>query len=259
MGLTQRVRAFFKSPTVGITGTCLAMSWDAFWLVGPPLGIATQVDRQQYFGWGFAALCICLLQALWSLKRRERELSKQLSDYIATRPKLCLREGAVHMDDVSFSNQLTGEVLFTAQFIHVRFMNEPIVSSATAVAKNVGAKVQFSSGGQVIKEIDGRWADSDQPGMLIAQAKSTLPLLRIDFDIASEHNVDLVFKAEHEANAYIFNNDSYHFLPTFRKPDFALGPGVYDVAIRLRGVDVDEVFRFSFQNPGAGHRLTIMP
>jgi hypothetical protein len=84
-------------------------------------------------------------------------------------------------------------------------------------------------------------------------------LLRTDFDIGAEHKLDIAFKLLEEDTAYIFNNDSYHFVPTLKNPAFALGPGTYLVRVRLRGIHVDEVFEFSFINPGAGAQLVVTP
>ncbi len=48
-----------------------------------------------------------------------------------------------------------------------------------------------------------------RPWPLIAGAKSFHCLLRTDFNIGDEHEVDIVFKLMDEDASYTFNNDSY--------------------------------------------------
>lgn len=72
------VKRFFTSPRVGMVGGILSMIWEAFWLVGAPIGIGLPQDRRQYFAWGFVAMIVCAVQAVWTSQRRVLELERQL-------------------------------------------------------------------------------------------------------------------------------------------------------------------------------------
>lgn len=74
----SRTKRFLGSPGVGIVAGILSILWEAFWLVGAPIGIGLPQDRRQYFAWGFVALIICAVQAIWTLQRRVIELERQL-------------------------------------------------------------------------------------------------------------------------------------------------------------------------------------
>jgi hypothetical protein len=170
-----------------------------------------------------------------------------------TLPRLRLREpGAVHIvPDVSFFDA-TGAELFRVDSLRVRFVNDPVLPASTAVAHGVGARISVrDASGVVLREIDARWSDSPQPKPL----ESVVHLLRVDFRIQEEREIDVALKNRWSPLCYLFNNDSYPFIG--QKPDFALDPGVYTVVVRLVGVEVDESFEFSFSNPGAGERIRL--
>jgi hypothetical protein len=195
---------------------------------------------------------------LTDLLASTEEARHALQQRLEVRPHLKLREpGAVHTDDITFFNLETGQPLWTGNFLHVRFVNEPPHYETSAVARDIAAKITFAQGGKVLKTIDGRWAaGADQPALLIAQAKSTVPLLRRDFNIGDEDNVDIAFKLVADDLCYMFNTDSFRFVEG-KIPEFALGPGTYDVTVRLVGVRVNEMVQFSFTNPGAGKRFLL--
>jgi hypothetical protein len=171
------------------------------------------------------------------------------------RPRLTLRQpGAVHIvKDIAFYNSETRQVVWRVDSLRMRFVNEPKQHGKDARATNVGARIAFSRDGVLIREIDARWTESDQPTERLKKNQSITDFLRVDFDILEEREIDIAVKAPNDQLAYIFNNDSY--LYEARKPDFALEPGIYQVRVRLAGVGVDERFNFSFINPGAGKRI----
>jgi hypothetical protein len=51
--------------------------WEAFWLVGPPLGL-TAKDRTPYLLWGLLALTIAGFQAFLTLMRDKRRLEEEI-------------------------------------------------------------------------------------------------------------------------------------------------------------------------------------
>lgn len=194
------------------------------------------------------------------------ELEARVEEIERSKPKLRLREpGAVHIhEDVAFFETLETalgsqrRLTFSADFLKVSFINEPVESSASAEAKAVLANVQFYRDGRLIRELDGRWSESTQPGTRIAKAESTTDLLRMDFGIGDARTLDIAMKSAAEPTTFMFCNDNYHH-PQLRPPGFALEPGTYSVRVRLRAVNVDEAFEFSFRHNGAGTTLEIVP
>src|SRR5215216_2543967 len=51
------IRRFFGSPITGGCGVVVSSAWDAFWLLGPPVGVDA-TTRHQYLVWGFFTLLI---------------------------------------------------------------------------------------------------------------------------------------------------------------------------------------------------------
>jgi hypothetical protein len=140
---------------------------------------------------GVAVLAVRFLRAPYEIHRsnekvnteRIQGLEAQIQT-LTTGPRLHLREpGAVHLvHDVSFFDG-TGAELLRVDGVRVRFVNDPIQPVATAVARDVGARISVRrSNGEVIREIDARWSDSPQPLPL----QSIVHLLRVDFGIQEE-------------------------------------------------------------------------
>lgn len=57
-----RIRALLRSYKTGIVGSIGSILWEAFWLVGPPVGIDS-TNRRSYLFWGFIALVVAGAQA----------------------------------------------------------------------------------------------------------------------------------------------------------------------------------------------------
>jgi hypothetical protein len=218
----------------------------------------------QWALWATFGTALAMLRvASYLAWRNERDSSgrfqKQLLEIEGQRPALRLRQpNAIHIEpDVPFFQRQTGQLLFRADFIRIRFINSPTHPYPNAVAKQVIAKVTFIANGSITREIDGRWPESTQPNTLINNWESTTELLRMDFNIGDERSVDIAFKEIDTADCYMFNNDSYHH-DRLRNPQFLLPPGTYKVGVRLLGVWVDETFEFGFVNPGAGKRIQLI-
>jgi hypothetical protein len=242
-----------RSPITGAVVAVVFMLLEAFWLLGLPIGIDSSLHWQYGLG-GLVCIFAALVQAAWAVREKESALEARIASLESQpRPRLQLREpGAIHMDEIPFFHPGMQQPVLVAEFIHVRFVNEPLRPEPSAVAKSIAAKVSFSREGRVLKTIDGRWSDVDQPTPL----KSVLPLLRATFDIGDEHNVDIVFKVLGDNDCYMFNNDNYKHLD-LKPADHALQPGKYEVTVRLVGVYVDQPFTFLFTNPGAGRPLVL--
>jgi hypothetical protein len=53
----MQIRRILRSPYAGAAGAVLLAVWNAFWLVGPPIGVDASL-RHQYVVWGFVAMLI---------------------------------------------------------------------------------------------------------------------------------------------------------------------------------------------------------
>jgi hypothetical protein len=68
---------FLRSYKTGVTGAILTASWDAFWLIGPPIGMDAS-GRRAYLIWGFCAFLLCVGQALYALIQENHTLKAAL-------------------------------------------------------------------------------------------------------------------------------------------------------------------------------------
>jgi hypothetical protein len=73
------MKRFLTSPRFGMVLGILSVLWEAFWLVGAPIGIGLPQDRHQYFAWGFVALAVSAIQAVWASQKRVSDLERQLA------------------------------------------------------------------------------------------------------------------------------------------------------------------------------------
>ena len=67
---------FLRSYKTGVSGAIVTASWDAFWLIGPPVGIDA-ASRRAYLIWGFAAFVLCIGQALYALITENNRLNAE--------------------------------------------------------------------------------------------------------------------------------------------------------------------------------------
>ena len=88
------LRTILRSPWTGAVGAVLGLAWDAFWLVGPPLGLNEQ-DRKSYLLWGLIALSVSAFQAFYTLIRENRQLKERLHQR-ANRPFIAPRKYETH-------------------------------------------------------------------------------------------------------------------------------------------------------------------
>ncbi len=73
------LKQLLDSPWTGAAGFLAAITWEAFWLVGPPLGLGGK-DRKWYLFWGLIALLISGGQAFFVLKRENKSLTIELDE-----------------------------------------------------------------------------------------------------------------------------------------------------------------------------------
>ena len=67
------MRHLLKNPFVGAIATLVAVAWEAFWLIGPPVGVDASA-RQSYQLWGLLCLTIAAVQAFYLLLQENRKL-----------------------------------------------------------------------------------------------------------------------------------------------------------------------------------------
>ena len=110
---------------------------------------------------------------------------------------------AVSVSNVLFRSD--NVVLFTAPFIRIRFINDPPQPYPNAIAKEIVAKIRFFGAESLLLEIDGRWADSDQPSLRDFR-QSRNHLLRTQFAIGEEHDLDIAFRDPATGACFAWNN-----------------------------------------------------
>jgi hypothetical protein len=71
------LKQLLQSPWSGAVGAVILSLWEAFWLVGPPIGLA-QENRKAFLVWGAIALVISLIQAFGTLLNRNRNLNARM-------------------------------------------------------------------------------------------------------------------------------------------------------------------------------------
>lgn len=243
-------KKLWDSEWTGAVGTMVSCAWEAFLLIGPPIGIV-QSDRRSYLTWGGIALVLCATQSFSALRRKNGELKRQLQKIEEAKPRIKLKEPAVHHKTVFHSfRDATGKVLFSASvpFICIAFHNDPPNPFPGSVAKGVRAYVDFFPKGASVPTLrmDGRWAESSQPPAY-SEFESKATLLETSFGFGESRTVDIAYISGTDKRCYAWNNENYaHFNEQYVTPQHLLSANSYEVQVRLRGEFVDETFRFTF-------------
>lgn len=147
--------------------------------------------------------------------------------------------------------------IIDGRFVLVRLINDPAKPLPSSVATGVSAKIYFfDESGAELFHIDGRWGDTEQPSNRPPLA-SRFDLLQVDIGIGLTRELDILFKDPAEDECYAFNNDSYGG-DGFKPERFRLRGGKFHVEVRVRGVNIDQSFRFDVVNPGRGKNLEIV-
>ncbi len=184
--------------------------------------------------------------AFRAIRKREKQRDAYLSrlkEIENAGPNVVLRDpNAEYVELVSL--QANGTIVGNVPFVKVRFVNKPQGNNPRSIAKQVRAKIKFYSlSGTLFLEMDGRWADSDQPSIRDFR-KTRNDLLPIDFGIEEEHSLDIAFRTG-TGEFVAWNNDNYGF-PDAVKPEHVLPGEQFIVEIRLVGVSTDKTFSFRF-------------
>jgi|HubBroStandDraft_1064217.scaffolds.fasta_scaffold102598_2 hypothetical protein len=187
-----------------------------------------------------------LLSPFLIYRERDKEANEaesKLEVIEQTKPKIVLRQpGAEYVEHVT--RAVNGRPLSTAPFIKVRLVNQPTGNYPGSIAHAVMARVKFYDlNGRLLLDMQGRWADSDQPSIRDFR-ESRNDLLRMDFGIDDEHSLDIAFR-DADGSFVAWNNDNYNY-PEMRKPEHVLTGDCFQVEIKLSAAWVDETFKFEF-------------
>jgi hypothetical protein len=259
------LKRFLQSPLAGAVGAVVSWAWEAFWLIGPPVGIS-QTDRKGYLFWGMVAILVCGFQAFGALLRENKNLAHRLREIDDARPRIRLKEpGAVHCKMVQHTFVGKDEfgkdrVIFSGQvpFICVAFRNDPSNAFPKSVARGVRAYVEFFPIGHSVAcfRMDGRWAESDQPPEY-SQFKSKATLLETSFGFGESRTVDIAHISGIDGQCYAWNNDNYsNFDEHYLTQTHLLTEKSYRVQVRLWGEFVDETFVFTLNIKPNGFGFT---
>lgn len=248
------------SPWIGAVGCMLGFVWEAFWLIGPPIGIAP--NQPSYLIWGLAALAVCAFQSFHALNHRNNDLRQRLREIEDSKPRIKPKSPSAHTKMVGhqFVNRQTNQVIFTENvpFLCVSFHNDPPNSFPKSIAKGVRAFIEFTPDGKgsPILSMDGRWAESSQPPAF-GPFDSKAELLEISFGLGESHILDIAYISAVDSKCYAWNNDNYeNYDNKYVTPKHCLPANTYRVKVRLRGELVDEVFNFAFTVNQGGFTFT---
>lgn len=134
------------------------------------------------------------------------------------------------------------------------FKNTPLIPSERSVGLDVSSIIEFISESDPTCHIKvyGQWMIGNPPDFVASG------------DIASEirmppshlpYKLNVVLKFEQDSWVHAFSRESLTRDLDGRDSLTGLSPGKYKVLIHLKGVGVDENFKFALENPGVGHSL----
>jgi hypothetical protein len=205
---------------------------------------------------------VVLYGAKLAIRKRDDRgelLAGELEEIKSTKPRIKLKEpNAIYCESVdhNFRDQQS-KVFFsqTVPFLKIRFENDPIFPSASAIAKDVRAKISFyrCDDESCVLSIDGRWAESTQPPAL-HPLESRTQLLGATFAIGEERSVDIAYRDKRTKRYFAWNNDNYNY-DMFLCPRHLLDGKRFRVEVRLRGVLVDEKISFIFSTVESGFNI----
>jgi hypothetical protein len=205
---------------------------------------------------------VVLHGARLAIGKRDNErdtLAMELEEIKNTKPRIRLKDpDAIYCESVdhNFRDQ-HGNTIFTqtVPFLKMRFINDPPVPSASAIAKDVRAKISFyrCDDEVCILSIDGRWAESTQPPAL-HPLESRSSLLGATFAIGEERSVDIAYRDKRTKRHFAWNNDNYNY-DFFICPKHRLEGSRFRVEVRLRGILIDEKVSFIFTTTESGFSI----
>jgi len=191
----------------------------------------------------------CSIFAAWAAWFRERKLRletqyKQLPLLKVARGDF-FQSGGVQTITQNGQQVVVAESDFTS--LVLRIENDPVLVSPNAHAVAVIPQVAFLDGsGAELFKFEGRWSDSTQPGRYLRD-RTIAEREPVTIYIGKKRLLDLVYKSRFEVDCYGVNDESFEF--GLKRPEWRLGPGEYQVRVRIRGQNVDQTFLLKFANP----------
>jgi len=217
----------------------VSVFWQAFWLVGPPLGI-TSNEKKWYLAIGLFCLLISGGQAFYLLTKENRALK----DVIHSAPQLVAR-------GVTFGRTNIG-----ADFYHLKIINDPKGALHRETAEKVAGTVQIcdEKGTPLVPARLHRWAASPFIPGRPHQSDLQLP---IDIDANGvEHSFDIAHKFDADSAFYTHNNESVAKYG-YRDPNYGFEPGTYIVNVDIKGKNTAAAFKCKITNCGVNEKLQI--
>jgi hypothetical protein len=133
------------------------------------------------------------------------------------------------------------------------FVNNPKPGMPGKPAHQVAAWITYTDADGHSFRIPGRWADTTQPEHF-DPLESKTSLLRVDFEVGSEHPLDIAVKFPKDLLCYAVNNESF---PDVRRDDRKLVGPLVKVKVELLAEWVNQAFTFEFINHGENHQLEV--
>lgn len=154
-----------------------------------------------------------------------------------------------------------------ARFLHVLVTNEGLgLPWSIFLRRDISwltiARLEFSHTGTTapLFSFDGRWSDSPEPFVqAVAQERQVglrdrnliLRGRRSDIPAGQSSPLAVALKVDDDSDAYGFTNESYWAVdPLWRRDEWALENGTYDVAVTIRIGDIEHREVFQFRNEG---------
>ena len=73
------LKQLLDSPRMAAVVALIAIAWEGFWLIGPPIGLSNS-DRKMYLLWGLAAITLSGYRTFFVLSRDNRRLKSALDE-----------------------------------------------------------------------------------------------------------------------------------------------------------------------------------
>jgi hypothetical protein len=257
----------FAKDVVTFLVSCLS-AWQAYLTGGVVQAAVNLYERSQgrniawgSYRWGVAAFLVVAFFVIW---RREHNAKETAELRLADTPDLQMVPSGFYADTRTFwtvvQSQFMGATAqkpIGASMLHLRIINQPAsLPTQNAIARDVIARIHFiDSRANELFYIDGRWADTVQPGALPPD-RPTIELLPVTIGIGQIRELDIACKIQDDHYAYGFNNDSYQ--GEMLKRTWRMAPGEYSARVHLMGPLVNRVWSLRFRVGGSGEGLAVI-
>jgi hypothetical protein len=139
-----------------------------------------------------------------------------------------------------------GEYLFYV--LQVWFETDPASGSATA--QHLTGTLSFLRDGEPLFDpVQSEWAlanAADNVGF-----NGTTEILERLLPVGERGKLLVLQKRTDDSAAYAWSRGAAEYTHR-RHPSHVIPPGRYELRVRIRGIDIDETFKFILTNPGAG-------